>query len=75
MAEGDPPIVITDGSIHIEFPEGIFVPEPGLAKGKFKNLDKKITRVVVTGGGLSFDETVKGKGVVIQIYYDNNSTS
>ena len=65
---GDPPIIINGGSITIEFPEGIFAPE---GNGKFKNANKKIKRIEITGGGLSIDETVQGNDVVIKIHYGN----
>ena len=68
---GDPPIVIIDGSVTIEFPEGIFPRDPGT--GKYKASNKKIKRIEITGGGLSYDESVKGDGVVIKIHYNNGT--
>jgi hypothetical protein len=69
---GDPPIVISDGSITIEFPSGVFTPDP-TDGNKYKNKDKKIRRIEITGGGISFDENVTGNGVVIKIHYNNSN--
>ena len=67
---GDPPIVITGGSVTIEFPPGTFVPDP--TSGKYKNANKKIKRLEITGGGLQpIDEMVTGNDIVIKIHYGN----
>jgi len=67
---GDPPIIINGrGSISIEFPEGTFPPETA-GKGKFKNQNKHIDRIEITGKGApAYNQTVTGKDVVITIHY------
>ena len=68
---GDPPIIISGASVTIEFDESTFPPDP-TNKGKYKNANKKIKRIEITGGGLPhFDEQVTGNDVVIKIYYNN----
>ncbi len=71
MANGtDPPIVITGNSVTIEFPETEFPPDPG-SKGKFKNENKKISRVEITGAGIeNYNKGATGKDITIRVYYD-----
>lgn len=73
MSNGsDPPIVINGGaSISIDFPDNVFPPEAG-KKGKFKNANKKIKSVTITGTGIpNYNESAKGKDVVITVYYED----
>ena len=67
MSTSDPPIVITGGSVSIEF-------DPGKLQGnngRFSNQDKKIRRVEVTGDGLNFAEDTPNGKVTVTIYYGN----
>ena len=60
-AAGDPPIVVSGGSVTIEFDEG------QLAKtgnGKHHHPDKKIQRVEITGGDMDLTDDKKGKVTV-----------
>ena len=67
---GDPPIVVSGGSVSIEFPSIIFLPEVG-KNGKYKNDNKKISRIVITGTGIeNYDKTATGKDIRIAVHYD-----
>ena len=63
---GDPPIIITGGSITVEFDKSQLPEQPN---GKHHNANKKIKRVEVTGDGINFNETVPNGKVTIKIYY------
>lgn len=67
---GDPPIIINGKtSISIDFPESIFPPEPG-QKGKFRNPNKHIKRIEISGAGApAYNEAVNGRDIVIRIEY------
>lgn len=67
---GDPPIIINGKtSITIEFPESNFPPEAG-QQGKFKNPNKHIKRIEITGNAApAYDENVNGNDVVIRVHY------
>ena len=71
---GDPPIIVSGGSVTIEFDEG------QLAKagtGKHHHPNKKIQRVEITGGDMDLSDDNKGKvtvgtksgKVTVKIYY------
>ena len=65
-AGGDPPIIITGGSVTLEF-DATQLQGGG---GRHHHPNKKIKRIEVTGGGLNIDETVKdAKGLTIKVYY------
>ncbi len=67
MGSSDPPIVVTGGSISIDF-------DPGTLQGnngRFGNQNKKIKRVEVTGDGINFAENIPNGQVTIKIYYGN----
>ena len=67
---GDPPIVITGGSITIEIPGGIF---PNLPGEKFTNQQKEIKRIEITGDGIrNYEESATGKNITIKIHYGNS---
>ena len=63
----DPPIIITGGSVTIDFdPEAFGEVSPG----KYKNQDKVITRVEITGTGMeNYDSTAKGTDITVRITY------
>ncbi|HEX5708485.1 MAG TPA: hypothetical protein VFX96_14375 [Pyrinomonadaceae bacterium] len=75
MSNGsDPAIVITGGSIEIDFDEAQLPPENG-TKGKFKNANKRIKRIVISGTGIpsyAEDSTKNGKDIVVKIYYNKD---
>jgi len=65
-AGGDPPIIITGGSVTLEF-DATQLQGGG---GRHHHPNKKIKRIEVTGGGLDIDETIKdAKGLTIKVYY------
>ena len=64
---GDPPIIITGGSVTVEFDKNQLQEQPD---GKHHNANKKIKRIEVTGDGINFNETVPNGKVTIKIYYE-----
>ncbi len=67
MGSSDPPIVVTGGSVSIDF-------DPGQlqgSNGRFNNQNKKIKRVEVTGDGINFAQSTPNGQVTIKIYYGN----
>jgi len=67
MGSSDPPIVVTGGSITIDF-------DPSQLQGnngRFGNQNKKIKRVEVTGDGVNFAQNTPNGQVTIKIYYGN----
>lgn len=61
---GDTPIVVSGGSVTIDFNEGVYPKGPN---GKFSNGNKKIRRVEVTdqsGNTLYAQDTPDGKVIV-----------
>jgi hypothetical protein len=67
-AGADPPIIIRDGSVTIEFDAGSFQPTGG---GRFMSQQKKIMRVEIVGDGINIDRDTSGGGVTVKIYYGN----
>ena len=66
----EPPIVVSGGSIIITVPEEVFPPEAG-QKGKFKNDNKKIKRIEITGSGIeNYAEDAKNSNITVTIYYE-----
>ena len=69
MSAGDPPIIITGGSVTIEFDRGAFSDD---GNGKYSNADKVIKRVEITGTGIqNYDESATGSNVTVKITYGN----
>lgn len=70
---GDPPIVITGGSITVDVPEGVIPPDPS-KRGRFSNNNKKINHIEITGAGIqNYDQTATGKEIVIKVFYGNDT--
>ena len=68
-AGGDPPIIITGGSVTVEFDVSQLV-AGGI--GKFSNDQKVIKRVQITGAGIqNYDQNTTGNNVTITITYGN----
>jgi hypothetical protein len=67
-AGANPPIVISGGSISIEFDSILFT---NIGAGKFTNQQQRIYRVEVTGDGINFSQDTPGGMVTIKIYYAN----
>jgi hypothetical protein len=66
-AVSDPPIIITGGSVTIEFDPDTFGGD-----GKYTNEEKVIRRVEITGDGIrNYDSTATGNNVVVKIIYGN----
>ena len=68
MAQSDPPIIISGGSVSIDFDESQF---QSAGKGRYKNANKKIKRIEVTGDGINLDENIPDGKVTIKIHYGN----
>ena len=64
----DPPIIITGGSVNIEFDETQLTPKGG---GKFGNANKKIKRVEITGDYDPATGQVQNGSVTIKVFYNN----
>ncbi len=63
--QGDPPIIITGGSVTISIPGGLFA---GLLGINFGTQQKQIKRVVITGDGLpNYDESASNTDITITI--------
>ena len=82
MPESDPPIVITGGSVTIEFHADELLAEvaaDGLVegkvggKGKTKHThpDKTLKRITIRGDGIDYSKDFPtGQGVRIEVFYD-----
>ncbi|MBC7933187.1 MAG: hypothetical protein H7Z38_21700 [Rubrivivax sp.] len=69
MSGGDPPIIITGGSVTIEFDQSAFSDE---GRGRYTNQEKVIKRVEITGDGIqNYDSSASGQNVVVKITYGN----
>lgn len=67
----DPPIIITNGSITIEFDESTFKQASG---GRFYHPRKKIRRIQIVGGSLDLDqEVLPGDRLTIKIFYSSDN--
>lgn len=64
----DPPIVVTGGSVIVEFNEDHL---PRETKGRFRNSTKKIKRIEITGDYDPATGLVRNGDIVIKIYYNN----
>jgi len=68
-AGGDPPIIITGGSVTVQFDVSQLV-AGGIRK--FSNDQKVIKRVQITGAGIqNYDQNTTGNNVTITITYGN----
>jgi hypothetical protein len=68
-APSDPPIIITGGSVTIEFDGGQLKPD---GKGKHHHPNKRISRVEITGDGINFDQKTPTGKVIIKIHYGDD---
>ena len=65
----DPPIIISGGSVTIEFPPSIFTSN---GNGKHSNANKKIKRIEITGDGVDpVTLNVPNGKVTVKIHYSN----
>lgn len=64
----DPPIIITGGSVNVEFDEAQLSRR---GNGHFRNDTKKIKRVEITGDYDPATGQVRNGNVLIKIYYNN----
>jgi hypothetical protein len=58
-------IIIKGGSAEVHFDGGIYTPDP-MNPSRYKNAEKKIVRVVITGD-ISFDSGEKRSGLQCEI--------
>ena len=65
----DPPIVVSGGSVTIEFDPSTF---GDTGTGRYSNQEKVIKRVEVIGAGIqNYDSAATGNDVTIRITYGN----
>jgi hypothetical protein len=67
-APTDPPIIITGGSVTIEFDDAEI---QKVSKGKHHHAHKRIRRVEVTGDGINFAKDIPDGKVTVTIHVDN----
>jgi hypothetical protein len=65
---GDPPIIISGGSVTIDFDKTHFKEND---EGKHHHPNKKIERIEIEGDGINFAEDTKTGKVTIKVYYGN----
>jgi hypothetical protein len=64
---GDPPIIITGGSVTIEFDPKDFSDD---GQGSHTNQEKVIKRVEITGDGIqNYDSSAAGQDITVRITY------
>lgn len=69
MSTSDPPIIITGGSVSIEFDQSAFSDE---GPGRYTNQQKVIKRVEIIGTGIqNYDSSATGQNVTVKITYGN----
>jgi hypothetical protein len=69
LVDPDPPIIITGGSVTLEFDPLILLPD-GI--GKFFNAQKVIKRVEIYGTGVpNYDESATSDDITIKVTYGN----
>jgi hypothetical protein len=62
---GDPPIIITGGSVMLDFDAS----QLQGSNGHHSNQNKKIKSIEVTGDGLNINHNVSDPKVTIKVYY------
>jgi hypothetical protein len=68
-APTDPPIIITGGSVTIEFDPNTF---GDTGTGKYANQQKVIKRVEITGSGIrNYDSDATDKDITVKVTYGN----
>lgn len=68
-APSDPPIIITGGSITIQFDPTTFG-DPGT--GRYSNEQKVIKRVEITGTGIrNYDSSATDNDITVKVTYGN----
>ena len=75
MPESDPPIVITGGSVTLQFDSQDPVRGlPRSSNGNHHNANKKLKSITIVGDGLNINQTFPtGKDVTITILYGNGN--
>ena len=68
MAQSDPPIIISGGSVTIDFDPSTFTSE---GNGKHSNANKKIKRVEVSINGNTQTFDVPNGKVTVKVHYSN----
>ena len=71
MSGGDPPIIVTGGSVTIEFDPSQL---QQVGNGKHHHPHKKIKRVEITGDGINFAQDTPNGKVTIRIIYGNDNS-
>jgi len=64
--QGDPPIIVSGGSVTIDFNKNTFQEQPD---GKHRHADKKISRIEITGDGINFAEDTQTGKVTVKIFF------
>jgi hypothetical protein len=65
----DPPIIITGGSVRIQFDDILF---QKMSDGHFFNANKKIRYIEINGEGINFEQDVPNGKVTIKIFYSSD---
>ena len=68
---GDPPIIITGGSVTIQFDTNSIKHEGG---GRHHHPNKKIKRVEITGNGVNFAHDVPDGKITIRVSYGDDKS-
>jgi hypothetical protein len=64
---GDPPIIITGGSVTIDFDSSAFSND---GQGRYTNQEKVIKQVEITGDGIkNYDSSATGPDIIVKITY------
>ncbi len=74
MPDNDPPIIVTGGSVNLQYDGNQLTPQ---GNGKHGNPNKRLQSITIQGDGVDFSaDFPTGKGVTITINYGNgNSTT
>jgi len=64
--QGDPPIIVSGGSVTIDFNKSLFQEQ---SDGKHRHPDKKISRIEISGDGINFAEDTKSGKVTVKIFF------
>jgi hypothetical protein len=70
MPDPDPPIVVSGGSVNLEFDDDQLPPK---GKGKHGNPEKTLKSITIQGDGINYSvDFPTGLGVKINIFYETS---